>query len=202
MTRFPSMMMVLTAFALLYAPRSFGAPKKKNPLTEKEWMALREISKEEIKNTFKAFLKESANQKFPAPTALAPKTHAVELFCKHPFIEADTGFQLKWLEKVHEGMKVLIKIQSVKRMCKISGNKKVYAEQDAKFDAVRTKLEQLMKHPAKVPPKRLQALRKRALTIREAIKKKLAASGWTPPPGVENVFAPTPPPTSTAPKRK
>jgi hypothetical protein len=96
-------------------------------------------------------------------------------------------------------MTMLVSIQTQKRMCKIAGSKKEYAANDAEFNTIKDKLEQLMKHPARVDPKRLQAIRKKALSIRLAIRKKLAASGWTPPP--EEKHSSQPPPSPTTPQK-
>jgi hypothetical protein len=165
------------AFSLEAAP-----PAKKSPLTQEEALALKNISKDKLKSAFKDFLKEADNQKYPTPLSLSIRIRLINRFCEHPFFEVDTGFKIEWLKNVREHMTMLVSIQTQKRMCKIAGSKKEYAANDAEFNTIRSKLEQLMKHPEKVPQKRLQALRQKAFKIRQAIRKKLEASGWRPPP--------------------
>ena len=172
-------LLVLPASLMLLCALEAQA-KPKDPLTQKEWLALKEISKDEIKTTFQSFLK-STNQKFPTPTAWSPTIYKIKTFCDHPFFEADTGFKGEWIQSIYKGIMQLVKIQNTKRMCRIAGNKKLYQQMDSQFEATQSKLESLMKHPASVAPKRLQALRKKAIKTRLAIKKKLDASGWQPP---------------------
>jgi len=181
MTR-PATSIALVLVAFLAFSLEAAPPAKKSPLTQQEALALKNVSKDKLKAAFKDFLKEADNQKYPTPLSLSIKIRLINRFCEHPFFEVDTGFKIEWLKNVREHMTMLVSIQTQKRMCKIAGSKKEYATNDVEFNTTRSKLEQLMKHPERVPPKRLQALRQKAFKIRQAIRKKLEASGWKPPP--------------------
>jgi hypothetical protein len=85
---------------------------------------------------------------------------------------------------VGKGMQAVVDIQVKRVLSKMVHNKDSSRQYTEALDAARAKLEKLMKHPEKVSPKQLIALRKKANKVRLAIRKKLEASGWKPlPPG-------------------
>jgi hypothetical protein len=173
-----------------------AAPKKKIPLSQKELLALKEIQRGDVKGAFKNFLKEAANQKFPSAVAWGSTMAKIKEFQELPFIEADTGFKRAWFQTIHKAVRRLAEIQTTKRACRFSGNKRVYAKLDNEFNILKDKLAKLMKNPQKIAPKRLIVLRKNANKIREAIRKKLEASGWKPPPRQQDPSTPEPPETT------
>jgi ribosomal protein S20 len=173
---------VLFLAALLIALPARAARQKKDPLTPKERLALSEISMDKLKTTFKEFLKALSEQdKAPSPASLKIIKRRVDRYLELPFFEADTGFQKKWLAKVDKGMQAAVDAQVKRVLSNMVHNKDSLRQHTEALDAIRTKLEHLMKHPEKVDLKRLQALRKKAFAARRAIKKKLEASGWKPP---------------------
>jgi len=173
-----------------------GAAPKKMPLTQKEILALKEVQRDDVKSAFKSFLKDAADQQFPSAVGWGPTMAKIKEFQELPFIEADTGFKRAWFQTIYKAIRRLAEIQTTKRACKFSGNTNAFAKLDNEFNVLKDKLEKLMKSPKRVDPKRLQALRKKAIKVRQAIRKKLVASGWKPP---QPSSTPEPPPTPVAP---
>jgi len=176
---------VLPIATLFLALQAGAAPRKKNALTQKERQAMSEVSTENLKSTFKNFLKALSQQdKSPSPASLKIIKKRIDHYLELPFFEADTGLQKKWLAQVLKGMQAVVDIQVKRVLSNMIHNKEQESQSMAKLDAARAKLEKLMKHPDKVSPKQLIALRKKANKARLAIRKKLEASGGNLlPPG-------------------
>ena len=143
-------------------------------LSQKEKLMLRVMDVGELKATIKKIYK-----KVQKDDTQIPSTHIlllakdIQVYCIHPFAEADTGYARKWFLSINTTLKKLSDDRSKQEMARIVKNVTSYRQATKEYDSDLNHLLQLLKHPVKVDKSRLKSLRKKAYRTRRALERKL-----------------------------
>jgi hypothetical protein len=143
-------------------------------LSKKELIMLKVLEVGELKTTIKKIYK-----KVQADDTKMPSTHIVMLardlniYCIHPFVEADTAYSRKWFVSVKKALDELADARAKQEAARVVRNTTLYKKGAMQYNQDLRKLIQLLKHPVKVEKTRLKSLRKEARLKRRALERKL-----------------------------
>lgn len=151
-------------------------------VTEKEKLALRELTKEEISLLLKKTNKELENQKEDiVPGKVSLIADSLKNYYEHPFVEADTGFKRKWYKSMYDLIEKMATIKSKQETAKKLKNRKVYSQCKKAYSGYLSSFYNIAKKPKKVDRKELVRLRREARRKRKEIEKKMKLEGIETP---------------------
>lgn len=147
-------------------------------ITEKDRLAIRELSREDLIVLLKKTNKDLENQKDEiVPTKVQMTALNLRIYCIHPFVEADTGYRRKWFQNIQSVIKQMSELKLKQKVARKTKNKKDFLQCASSYEKLLNTYSKLIKKPQKVDRKELIRLRKEARKKRKALEEKFKKEG-------------------------